>query len=462
MKFAKLTKDNGLKKLDSKEKKVEENKSQITISNPLIISNDKIDVDEMYLFFFSDASFYKEEGEAKEIEPVLPALEYKDKEFNTVNTKEKKNMNEESEKAQNINVNVLPNTCIINNRTEFIEKLNDSDGTGHFSTNAKRADDEDDNTDFSTEIEKVNSRQTENEGAKMAKNTISCKTCWIFNKPTCNTCINKIVGWDVNEIANNPEQQKGDENNSRISCNIAKDDCKYCWLFKSCAKCDYCKKINENKKITNSTRSQDVDKESCNAKKSFKSKMEAQRKRKLKNSEANPKSKWNCSICLITNMVDRQTCICCGSHKCDQNETDKVNWNFKNPFNLTHDNDVDQHELNAPCEEMEIENDTNLHHTEESLKTQNEFNTLNITLVNESNHAVFKENTVRAVEKMDVADSEPCENIHVAPDPFSLNVAPDNIKAINSLLQFNLGAGVPERKSNRRLAKPVRSMAYHK
>ncbi|KAI8433862.1 hypothetical protein MSG28_015813 [Choristoneura fumiferana] len=462
MKFAKLTQDKVLKKLNhSIEKKIEVNVNQIIISNPLIISNDKIDVDEMYLFFFSDASFYKE-LEAKEIIPVLASVEYKDDELNGLDSKEKKDMNEESEKAQNVNANVSPNTCAINTRQDINEKENDTD---LFITKVQSVDDKDNkhnDTVYSileNEIENFNSKQTENEGKKMVKNIEICKTCWIFNKPTCNTCINKLVVTDTNEIAYT-ENQKQEEHNSRISRNIAKDDCKYCWLFKSCAKCDYCKRIVEDKTVTNSTRSEYVDKQSYNAKEPVDPNTEALRKRKLKNFETNTKlMKWDCDICLITNVVGRQICICCGSNKCDQNETVTVNWNFKNPFNLIPDNDADQYKVVAPCEEMDVESETNLQHTEESLETKNE--SYNLNIINEPENAVFTENTTRTVEKMDVADADDRENIHVAPNLYSLNVVPNNV-VVNSLLQFNLGAGVPERKSNRRIAKPIRKMAYHK
>lgn len=166
-----------------------------------------------------------------------------------------------------------------------------------------------------------------------------CKTCWIFNKPSCKSCIE--------EDECNAGIYKIDVINS--STNIKKtdiqDSCKNCWLFKNVSNCGHCNKPNSNNNYqdySSNTKEKIISNIDCNvtdsknykdsdfAKDKFavtvkgiannkleqdktKDKKENMNEKSLK--RANEPDMWNCQMCLTANKKNFDKCHCCDSKR---------------------------------------------------------------------------------------------------------------------------------------------------
>ncbi|XP_063543467.1 uncharacterized protein LOC134751872 isoform X1 [Cydia strobilella] len=398
MKFAKLTKD---KAHNETLVKSGCNTNQIVISNPLIISNDKFDCEKMYLFFFSDPSADNNFG--KEIavdknnwgesitgydkdEDLYASLESKGETYNDVEL-----LPEEIGKD---NEKILTNNDALSNQSDVIES------TG---------------LNQSKNIAKTTGSET------------ACNICWIFKKPTCKICIDK---------QSNTEGKTTDEE-IKEATDDSKNKCKYCWIFKTSDKCGVCKNLTNTRNTTNVTKEEEETKDTEDTN------LDLQRKRKLNENETISKNKkWNCQICLTSNVEKRFKCICCESNRNNQDDMLKVNLDGQHAFKIFKSDD----ELwNHKELDLTIFNTSEANESDRKAQVtpmDNTVNTIDFEIAHSINEDTFKifdfENltyrkNIQDPEEMDIAEDDP-QIIIPNPNPFSFNITPhfSNIAAQTS------------------------------
>ncbi|XP_063630503.1 uncharacterized protein LOC134801811 isoform X2 [Cydia splendana] len=383
MQFAELTKD---KPHNETLVNSGRNTNEIVISNPLIISNDKFDYEEMYLFFFSDPSYYKNSGKeiAMNKNNLGESIAGYDKDENL-------NASVESKGETNNDVELLPKEIyedneILHTNNDALNNLNDVFEGNDFNQ--------------SSIIAKTPGRET------------ACKICWIFKKPTCKTCIDK---------QSNIEAKTSDEE-IKVVTDDTKNKCKYCWIFKTLDKCGVCKNLTNTRNTIN------VIKEGEETKDTEDTNPDLQRKRKLTENETKSKNKkWNCQICLTINAKERLLCVCCESNRNNQDDMLKVNLDGQHAFKIFKSDDElrNQKEMDLPILKPSEANKSDRKVLVVPLN--NTVNTIDFEMTQPMSEDTFKtfdsENStdrkyIQGQEEMDIAENDP-QIIIPNPNPFS-------------------------------------------
>lgn len=338
-----------------------------------------------------------------------------------------------------------------------------------------------------------------------------CKVCWIFKKPTCKDCVTIINDEEELTLYNRSEicQTKTSDNSSE------KKPCKSCWVFQN-KNCDICKSSRKTEicisKVSTTASSESEVREKKitlkipedyemnllvtgeadlnntiiteNENKSMKRKI-AEDSYKI----PAKKAKWQCNICLTENKTNRETCICC-EHSLLVTETSvsKFNWGHNEIFALNLGQKVvtnvstftDNTNVNVASERSGLET------TKVELKVNNTQD-LSLSMKEEINEQQQK----KIFEKLPIEESmEIIENIvtivdrgtnvgHTIDQTFSKYMNNNNTQQSHDLnfsnlsfhdanmdsedifkalpLQFNIGKGPREEKKNlRQYKKPLR------
>lgn len=309
------------------------------ISRPFVISIENINFQDDYLFTFSDplilneAEIFGPNYDNKETGNFDDENDNMGDEMATVG--EDKNMikfNDRNEKIMDLNHNsIIESDDPVQN---IAESVNDNDNSCNYelfhiddganNESVKTLDlhveviqftfSKSDYLDTNIEIPQTDSSIVNESGDKVSR---LCKKCWIFNKANCKDCIEHNISNELFDV---------------FKMNIENKPCQFCWLFKNVSRCDFCKKPIEGKAnasaVIESKISYDLgtntDPKKGNQGVNRKT-LDEETEKKVK------KSKWQCDVCLVTNKIDRETCICCDAKKLYEDPI-KIQFGLKNIF----------------------------------------------------------------------------------------------------------------------------------
>ncbi|XP_072933795.1 uncharacterized protein [Epargyreus clarus] len=301
----------------------EKDKKMFHFCKPIILSTLKIEFETLYIFILSEPYMISQIGSFKINKNSLINETNALTTSNSEISQELSNVVATQSNSMPINSN---NIMVDTNRKETIDEVN-------LQLNSNK------DIDLIDLISSKDAIVEEPEGPQ--KKTVKlCKTCWIFNKPSCKECIkNKETDSHDNEGLKEIDVKTSEQ-----------EKCKYCWLFESVGKCNTCKKIlksNIETKVTNIHNSNDQittdftrgDNDSftkCNItteyefgeeKSDLNSTLIKNTRKRKSNLEVSitRKLQWQCHICLTNNYETRETCFCCEFACIPDN---KVKFNF--------------------------------------------------------------------------------------------------------------------------------------